>query len=331
MAVSGERTREPRSKKRRCRARRGNQATSRGFLVTSDHARQISALDRRAAACAMQTEPIPGLPEHVVSTHVLKFLEDPADLARFKTVSRAARDAVVATRRRVRELEEQEAAELGCLNALRRLERRGLLDKQHFCSVAAGSGHLHVLKWGREIGCPWDTWTCASAAWGGHLEMLRYLRRAGCPWDARTSAAAAIHEDTRLIEFVHTNGCAWSKYTCANAASVGNLNALRYAREHLCPWNEWTCFAAAERGHVDVLRWCKENDAPWDARTIIVGARGGHPEAHLEVLTWLRAESKCRYDDRICRVAAERGARYVVDGMRDRCGCACEMHSLSDD
>jgi hypothetical protein len=194
----------------------------------------------------MQTEPIPGLPEHVVSTHVLKFLEDPADLARFKTVSRAARDAVVATRRRVRELEEKDAAELGCLNALRRLERRGLLDKQHFCSVAAGSGHLHVLKWGREIGCPWDAWTCAAAAWGGHLEMLRYLRRAGCPWDART---------------------------------------------------------------------------------IIVGARGGHPEAHLEVLTWLRAETKCRYDDRICRVAAEHGARYVVGGMCDRCGCACEMHS----
>ena len=171
----------------------------------------------------------------------------------------------------------------------------------------------------------------------GHVDV----RVGGVGWPSRDVAVlatrgmpvgrAAIHEDTRLIEFVHTNGCAWSKYTCANAASVGNLNALRYAREHLCPWNEWTCFAAAERGHVDVLRWCKENDAPWDARTIIVGARGGHPEAHLEVLTWLRAESKCRYDDRICRVAAERGARYVVDGMRDRCGCACEMHSLSDD
>ena len=277
-------------------------------------------------ACTTQTEVIPGLPEHVVSVHVLKFLEDPADLARFTTVSRAARDAVVATNRHVRELEEQEAAELGCVSALRRLERRGLLDKRHFCSVAAGSGHLHVLKWGREVGCPWDAWTCAAAAWGGHLEMLRYLRASGCPWDARTSAAAAIHEDTRLIEFAHTNGCVWSKYTCANAASVGNLEALRYARERFCPWNEWTLLAAAERGHLDVLRWAKARGAPWDARVVIMGARGGHEEAHLEVLTWVRAETKCRYDDTICRAAAAAGARYVVDGMRDRCGCLCDVH-----
>ena len=250
-------------------------------------------------ACTTQTEVIPGLPEHVVSVHVLKFLEDPDDLARFTTVSRAARDAVVATNRHVRELEEQEAAELGCVSALRRLERRGLLDKRHFCSVAAGSGHLHVLKWGREVGCPWDAWTCA---------------------------AAAIHEDTRLIEFAHTNGCAWSKYTCANAASVGNLEALRYARERFCPWNEWTLLAAAERGHLDVLRWAKARGAPWDARVVIMGARGGHEEAHLEVLTWVRAETKCRYDDTICRAAAAAGARYVVDGMRDRCGCLCDVH-----
>ena len=81
----------------------------------------------------MQTEAIPGLPDHVVVARVLTFLEDPADLARFNTVSRAARDAVVATNLPVRELEEQEAAELGCLDALRRLERRGLLDKRHFC------------------------------------------------------------------------------------------------------------------------------------------------------------------------------------------------------
>lgn len=279
----------------------------------------------------MQTEAIPGLPDHVVVARVLTFLEDPADLARFNTVSRAARDAVVATNLPVRELEEQEAAELGCLDALRRLERRGLLDKRHFCSVAAGSGHLHVLKWGREIGCPWDAWTCAAAAWGGHLEMLRFLRANGCPWDARTSAAAAIHEDLRLLEFVHQNGCVWSKYTCANAASVGNLAGLRYARERFCPWNEWTCFAAAERGHAEVLRWAKANDAPWDERTAVMGARGGHEEAHLEVLTWLRAETICPYDDRICRAAADAGARYVVDGMRDRCGCRCEMHTSAEE
>ena len=87
-----------------------------------------------------------------------------------------------------------------------------------------------------------------------------------------------------------------------------------------------TLLAAAERGHLDVLRWAKARGAPWDARVVIMGARGGHEEAHLEVLTWVRAETKCRYDDTICRAAAAAGARYVVDGMRDRCGCLCDVH-----
>ena len=46
---------------------------------------------------------------------------------------------------------------------------------------AAGGGHLEVLKWGRENGCPWDKDTCACAAIGGHLEVLKWLRENGCP------------------------------------------------------------------------------------------------------------------------------------------------------
>jgi len=48
---------------------------------------------------------------------------------------------------------------------------------------AAKGGHLEVLKWARENGCPWDEWTCAYAAEGGHLEVLKWARENGCPWD----------------------------------------------------------------------------------------------------------------------------------------------------
>ena len=51
-------------------------------------------------------EAIPGLPDHLVVTHVLRseYFNDPADLARLPAVSRAMRDAVVATGLKFEEL-----------------------------------------------------------------------------------------------------------------------------------------------------------------------------------------------------------------------------------
>jgi len=57
--------------------------------------------------------------------------------------------------------------------------------------VRGEGGHLEVLKWARENGCPWDEETCAYAAKGGHLEVLKWARENGCPWDEWTCAYAA--------------------------------------------------------------------------------------------------------------------------------------------
>ena len=51
---------------------------------------------------------------------------------------------------------------------------------------AAEGGHLEMLKWARENGCPWDEDTCANAAKGGHLEVLKWARENDCPWDEWT-------------------------------------------------------------------------------------------------------------------------------------------------
>jgi len=56
-------------------------------------------------------------------------------------------------------------------------------------------GHLAVLKWAREHGCPWDERTCwyavHSLALPGHMEVLRWAREHGAPWDAATRDRAA--------------------------------------------------------------------------------------------------------------------------------------------
>jgi len=57
--------------------------------------------------------------------------------------------------------------------------------------AAARKGHLHVLQWLREHGCPWNSSTCAYAAKEGHLDVLKWAREHGCPWTAATRDAAA--------------------------------------------------------------------------------------------------------------------------------------------
>ena len=38
------------------------------------------------------------------------------------------------------------------------------------------AGHLEVLQWAREHGCPWDKMTCQYAARFGQLEVLQWVR-----------------------------------------------------------------------------------------------------------------------------------------------------------
>jgi len=62
--------------------------------------------------------------------------------------------------------------------------------RNNVCEVAFEGGHLHVLVWACEHGCPreedvGDTYDycCALAAWGGHLEVPRWARGHGFDWD----------------------------------------------------------------------------------------------------------------------------------------------------
>jgi len=45
-----------------------------------------------------------------------------------------------------------------------------------------GGGHLDVLKYLHENGCPWNEMTCECAAAFGHLDVLKYAQENGCPW-----------------------------------------------------------------------------------------------------------------------------------------------------
>ena len=159
---------------------------------------------------------IPGLPNHLVVAHFLRseYFDDPADLARLPAVSRAMRDTMVDTGLEFEELHELRVVYLGCLSAVQRLQRRGLLPRQeHLCLVAARSGNLEKLKALRENYWPWDEGTCAAAAQGGHLEVLQWTRANGCPWDEMTCNYARNGENPDLVQWLRTNNCpGWEHY-----------------------------------------------------------------------------------------------------------------------
>ena len=82
--------------------------------------------ERRDAHAANAGEAIPGLLNDIVVTHILRSenFDDPADLARLPAVSRAMRDTMAGAGL---EFDEDDAAELGYLSALQRLQRGGRL------------------------------------------------------------------------------------------------------------------------------------------------------------------------------------------------------------
>ncbi len=139
---------------------------------------------------------IPGLLDDLVVTPVLRseHFDDPADLARLPAVSRAMRDLVAATGFRFKELDADHAVILGCLSAVRRLQRGGKLSRQELlCHAAARGGHLQQLQESRETGCPWNEHTSSCAATRGHLEVIQCSRAHRGPWHDSMSANAAPH------------------------------------------------------------------------------------------------------------------------------------------
>ena len=49
------------------------------------------------------------------------------------------------------------------------------------CANAAQGGHLEVLQWVHENGCPWDRFVLVAATAQGHLEVLKLAIANGCP------------------------------------------------------------------------------------------------------------------------------------------------------
>ena len=166
---------------------------------------------------------IPDLPDHIVVEHILRSgnLDDPAELARLRVVSRGMRNAVAATGRRFVEMDVFHAVKFGCFDTLKRLLRENDPYCASICAEAAKRGHLEMLQWARANGCPWHEGTCWQAALAGRLEVLQWARANGCPWDEKTCAMAARKGQFQVLKWAIKNGCPCAKETREMAENAG--------------------------------------------------------------------------------------------------------------
>mmetsp|Transcript_29393 Transcript_29393/g.78986 ORF Transcript_29393/g.78986 Transcript_29393/m.78986 type:complete len:487 (+) Transcript_29393:1-1461(+) len=212
------------------------------------------------------------------------------------------------------------AVESGSVEVLDRLGSGGyalaLGDRgRRLCARAAACGHLHILRWLRDHGAPWDAETTAQAAGGGHLQVLAAARDWGCPWNERTSYLAASNGHLDVLRWARQNHCPWDEFTCAEAARTGHLAVLQWAQENGCKMDASACAGAASHGHLDVLQWARRRGFFWDTRACAEAASGGH----LDVLAYLHANG-CEFDEATCQRAAAAGELQVLQWAHAR-GC----------
>jgi len=201
------------------------------------------------------------------------------------------------------------ACEVGSLEILKYLQSTDdnrdneclgeLYENNVFCGWAASRGHLEVLKWLRENGCPWDEKTCAVAAGDNYLDILKYLHDNGCPWDERCYEYTWNYMD--ILRYLHENGCPWDERACSSAAYHGCMETLRYLHENGCPWDELACHNAAYRGHEEILRYLHENNCPWDEECYVKAANN----KHYDIIKYLYQNGCPRTEmEKLCTFAA---------------------------
>jgi hypothetical protein len=68
--------------------------------------------------------------------------------------------------------------------------------------------------------------TCASAAEGGHLDVLKWARENGCPWDEETCDERGEGRPPRDVEVGARERLPVGQETCEKAALGGHLEVL---------------------------------------------------------------------------------------------------------
>jgi len=223
-------------------------------------------------------------------------------------------------------------------------------------NVAAGNGHLEIVKWlhtNRNDGC--TTTAMNEAAANGHLETVKWLhanRKEGCTIHAMDKAASGGHLNVAMWLYENRDeGC--SVWAANEAAKNGHLDVIKWLHE--TQPGVWTANAidfAATNGHLNVIEWLHENRSEGCTNDAMDRAsRGGHlkvlrwlhehydvhcpnndslsaldmaaASSHLATLRWLNATYGLRCTPQAMTGASSHGYFDMMIVLRSEFGCGC--------
>jgi len=158
----------------------------------------------------------------------------------FREVNRESRDAI---RRSGRELKDTfEVAFWDDDTRTYEKETKKIVGEDgqcHFCSEAAETGNLALLRWFREEKMfEWDKVTINTAADNGYLHIVKYCMKQKCPINESACAFAAENGHLDVLTYLHENGAPWDSLTCRFAAKNNHMECLNYAKENGCPQDD---------------------------------------------------------------------------------------------
>ena len=132
---------------------------------------------------------------------------------------------------------------LDCLELLHKRTGTTWMDALTM-AVAARNGHVHVLHYLREIGCPWDERAADSAACKARLPCLQYLFSNNCPFEPsilRTAVKPVTPDSLLCLKYLHEE-CAIpfteGGLEVQNAVWWGNHYVLQYLLDQGCPYKD---------------------------------------------------------------------------------------------
>ena len=172
----------------------------------------------------------------IFETHILWRLDE-LSFRLFREVNTESRDAIRRSKRKLRETYTYYSW-LGN-PPVKKVETKKLEGKEaqyHFCSEAAHSGNLSLLRWLREEKkFKWNSWAILCAARDGHLHIVRHCVEQKCPITKLTCAFAAKNGHLDILKYLHENGAPWDFLTCFWARKNNHLECLVYALDNRCP------------------------------------------------------------------------------------------------
>ena len=94
--------------------------------------------------------------------------------------------------------------------------------------------NLDTMKWLKENGCKFNSYTFYCVARNGNLDIMKWLKENGCKFDSWTFNKAARNGNLDNMKWLKDNGCEFSYYTFCEADRNGNLDNMKWLKDNGC-------------------------------------------------------------------------------------------------